>query len=284
MIIHYLQLIRIPGIFTAFSNIFLGYFIVNPDSVDWSIIAPLISTSGFLFLSGMTLNDYFDYKVDRIERPQRPLPSGKISRKTALYLGIIFLVSANLSSLLVGFETIIIVLLMSFLILAYDVKLKQITIIGILFLGSIRYLNVILGGSSNLNSEIFLFALPIFIFVLGISILAKDEASKPSKKLVNLNLFFILATIVTVILVSIEQTSYITFGFLSVFVLSIFIPYLIFRQKTSKDIQKRVTFQLLGIILLDSTLISIFTEPLYPILISIMYLPAYFIIRKLYVT
>jgi geranylgeranylglycerol-phosphate geranylgeranyltransferase len=34
--------------------------------------------------AGMTLNDYFDYRIDHVNRPDRPIPSGRIERQTAL--------------------------------------------------------------------------------------------------------------------------------------------------------------------------------------------------------
>ena len=78
MIKHYFQLVRFPGIFTTFTNILVGYFFVNSTNIEWLSLAPLLCTSGFLFLAGMSLNDYFDYKIDKLDRPTRPLPSDKI--------------------------------------------------------------------------------------------------------------------------------------------------------------------------------------------------------------
>jgi len=37
---------------------------------------------------GNTVNDYFDYEIDRINRPERPLPRGAMSRKTAFWYAI----------------------------------------------------------------------------------------------------------------------------------------------------------------------------------------------------
>jgi geranylgeranylglycerol-phosphate geranylgeranyltransferase len=46
-------------------------------------------------------NDYFDYEVDKISHPKRPLPSGVFKRLTGIYMGLIFFViSLVLSSLI----------------------------------------------------------------------------------------------------------------------------------------------------------------------------------------
>ncbi|MFQ6010379.1 MAG: UbiA family prenyltransferase [Candidatus Aenigmatarchaeota archaeon] len=53
--------------------------------------------------AGMVVNDYFDYNIDRINRPKRPLPSGRMSRKSAkLYAGALYLVSNLLAIFLLN--------------------------------------------------------------------------------------------------------------------------------------------------------------------------------------
>ena len=195
MIKSYLQLVRIPGIFTAFTNILLGFFVVQETTIEWFALGPLLATSGFLFLAGMALNDYFDYSTDKKERPERPLPSGKIAKKAALYCGIVFLVAANLFSLMVGLESFLVSVIMTVLILSYDIKSKNIRVVGILNLSSIRFFNVILGSTAvTFNPEIIKFAIPIAIFVAGISILAKTETTYLRKTQI-LNLVFIFSTL-----------------------------------------------------------------------------------------
>ena len=67
-------------------------------------------------MAGMILNDYFDYSIDKKERPFRPLPSKLISQKFALYLEIIFLVIANISASFGGLQTLLVSLILTTLI------------------------------------------------------------------------------------------------------------------------------------------------------------------------
>ena len=77
----WLQLMRLPTVFTALSNILCGFLITHPLKVDelplqkelWLLLG---STIG-LYLGGMVLNDVFDAKLDAVERPERPIPSGR---------------------------------------------------------------------------------------------------------------------------------------------------------------------------------------------------------------
>jgi len=279
----YLELVRIPGIFTAFTNILLGFFISQSTTVDWFSLLPLLVTSGFLFLAGMALNDYFDYKIDVRERPNKPLPSGKISKKFALYIGFSFLIIANIISSFVGFEAVIITIIMTILILAYDIKLKSIPIVGIINLSSIRFANVILGGSAViLNQELFIVAIPIGIFISAISIFAKIERSKYSKNIEILNVVLIIITIISVVIIT-HNGNFIHYVFLILFIVSIFIPFFVYRGKTSKYMQKKISY-LLSIIILDAIIISAFSDISFGIFTILLYVPAYFILRQIYLT
>ncbi|MCE9617851.1 MAG: UbiA family prenyltransferase [Nitrosarchaeum sp.] len=275
---------RFPGIFTALSNVFLGFFIYSEFVGDWFVLFPLLTISGFLFLAGMTLNDYFDYNIDKNERPGRPLPLGKISRKTALCLGLALLAAANISAFFVGFQAVIISVIMTILIFAYDIKLKNIKILGILNLSSIRFLNVILGSSTVIfNFEIIWVSIPIAIFVAGISILAKTESYGYSRKAKIANLILVLFTIVYVVILT-HDMGFTHWLILGIFVVVSYIPWMIFTEKSPKTTQKIVTIQLLSIPILDGILVMAFSNIIFAIVTISMIFPAYIILRKLYLT
>ena len=285
MIKQYLQLVRISGIFTAFSNILLGFFLVSEPVPNFSYLIPLLSTSGFLFMGGMVLNDYFDYDTDKKERPHRPLPSNSISRKSALYLGLSFLIFANASAAFVGIQTLIISLIMTILIISYDFGLKKIDALGIIVLSMIRILNVILGTSIEpFNSQILYFTIPIGIYVAGISILAKTETSSFHTKTKIVNFAFILITFGYVLALILNEFNSISIILLGLLTTSIFGSYLLNKENTPIAIQKKVTFQLLGIILLDATLVSIVSDIIVTLIIVSLYVPAYLITKKMYFT
>src|SRR5438552_6585860 len=83
----YAQLLRLPNVFTAFADILLGTLAVGTLLARPFDSLLLMLASGCLYCGGMVWNDYFDFAEDKRERPFRPLPSGKISRRTADWLG-----------------------------------------------------------------------------------------------------------------------------------------------------------------------------------------------------
>ena len=275
----YLQLVRLPGIFTAFSNVLIGYFFSFSFNSEVIFLPYLLATSGMLFCSGMIFNDYFDYNLDKKERSFRPLPSGKISKQNALLIGFIFLILANISAFFLGFDSLIISLILSCMILFYNLKLKSISFLGILNLSVIRMLNILLGFSIiGISFEFIQYLFPLGIFIVGISVLAKNEIKS------NLVIYKKLNKIITIITITSVSILVITnFQFESLLFLGLF-SFLSVYSLFFKKIQNQITFQLLLIILLDSILISFFVPLQFSILVSLLILPAYVISKKLYLT
>ena len=89
----YLQLFRLPNVFTAIADVLMGYLLVHRvlEPSDTFPLLLLVLASSLIYTAGMVLNDVFDYQVDCQERPQRPLPSGRISLGRARLLGLLML-------------------------------------------------------------------------------------------------------------------------------------------------------------------------------------------------
>src|SRR5690606_3522182 len=90
-----LILMRPPNLPTAAADIITGAAIVGFFAFNWSLLPQdiivnlllLILASVCLYAGGVVLNDVFDLKIDTEERPDRPIPSGVVSLKTASRLG-----------------------------------------------------------------------------------------------------------------------------------------------------------------------------------------------------
>ena len=99
-----------------------------------------------IYAAGIVLNDPFDLEIDRVERPGRPLPSGRVSRRFAAWLGVASWRSAWPGGAeRLGGEPVVAALLAA-CVLAYDAGLKH-TVLGPQVMGACRGLNVLLGMS-----------------------------------------------------------------------------------------------------------------------------------------
>ena len=85
----WMQLVRLPTVFTALADILLGTQLVVPAEATTSprALGLLLVASAGLYLAGMVFNDVFDRHRDAVERPGRPLPSGRITLSSAVTLG-----------------------------------------------------------------------------------------------------------------------------------------------------------------------------------------------------
>ena len=84
------ELLRLPNVFTAVADVAMGFLITHAAGASagrWYEFALLAIASCGMYLAGMVLNDVFDVAVDAQERPQRPIPSGRITRSTAARFG-----------------------------------------------------------------------------------------------------------------------------------------------------------------------------------------------------
>ncbi len=136
------------------ASISVPIVLVTLYGLDTSLWPSLVTTLlGMIVVSSFTaggniLNDYIDRKVDRINHPNRPIPSGKISPKNALILsGIMFIVSLLLSLFLPHTLPKLIVVFASILMISYEVKLKKMGLSGNITIATLTGLLFVFSGS-----------------------------------------------------------------------------------------------------------------------------------------
>lgn len=184
MLGQYLLLIRAPNLFTVPSNILSGYFATTLlGDANIAQLLLLIFSSIFLYVAGIILNDYFDINVDRKERPNRPLASGQITKRSALLIATSSIVAGNVLSWSVSWNSFIISFCLTIVIFIYNYWLKRNRAGNPLTMGSARFLNVLLGGSSALglvtkmDLTLVFIGYCLFLYTASISLLSLKEVS-----------------------------------------------------------------------------------------------------------
>lgn len=192
----YAQLVRLPNVPSALADIALGALAVGALPRLWLPFLCLCATSACLYMAGMVYNDIFDVDEDRRERPDRPIPSGRVSLAEAKRLGLALLAGgvafAGLATWLLaqqpggGFaaKPVVVAALLVAAIFAYDGWLKQ-TDIGPVSMGLCRFLNVLLGLSLHVGNFQFAhyhLALVVGLYIVGVTWLAKTEARTSNTK------------------------------------------------------------------------------------------------------
>ena len=143
--IAYVELLRPLNGLIAFGSVFLGAIFASGSFVSSTLI---VAISAFLVLSaGNTINDFCDYRIDAINKPSRPIPSGYVQRQQALGLSIVLLLMGLSLGVLTGnIYAIIIVTIVSMTLLLYAVWLKKTPLIGNVAIGILTGLTFIAGG------------------------------------------------------------------------------------------------------------------------------------------
>lgn len=292
----YLLLIRLPNLFTLPSNILVGFAIASALTLTFTSFVQvllLVTISIFLYCVGLVLNDLFDYNIDKKERPDRPLASGKISRKVAIVLVTIFSVIALSLSLLVSVPTFGISLVLIALIFWYDKYLKN-TQAGPFTIAAARVMNVMLGTSASLNAidsfpqfVILVFVLTItFVYVSLIGFISKYEVQGFSE---NIKLYLI-PVIIAGIISSIMLFAFIGFfKYESLIILGLFLFIMVkavyrIQKKDSIGIQQCIQKMIMSIIVLDSTYLSGLRGLEVGLAVLLLIAPLLILSRKMYMT
>ncbi len=117
--------------------------------ITWKFNIDVLMASIIVFMAtgaGNTINDYFDYEIDAINRPERPIPSGRVSRRAAGVYSLVLFVFASVLGFCLGLLPGIIVVGSSLLMIYYAYTLKRKCIIGNLAISFLTGLSFIFGG------------------------------------------------------------------------------------------------------------------------------------------
>jgi len=108
-----------------------SFFIVR-NNFEISYYEVLFLSLGLFFLVcfANAHNDIIDFEIDKINRPKRPLPSGKISIKAAYRLLGVLLFFTMIFSLLAGLKFAFLFLIAASLCFAYNKLLKGLPLVG----------------------------------------------------------------------------------------------------------------------------------------------------------
>ena len=139
---------------------------------EWFNIFLAVIATALVSSSANAWNDYLDIEVDRINQPDRPLPSGMITPRAAKWFSFIL---AGLSIFVVSFinlPSLIIVIGANLLLYIYSWKLKSTVLLGNLCVAFIAAMSAVAGGVAAGNPQpTFWLFLVIFVAILGREVL-----------------------------------------------------------------------------------------------------------------
>jgi geranylgeranylglycerol-phosphate geranylgeranyltransferase len=96
--------------------------------------------------AGNSINDYFDYKIDAINKPERPIPSGRISLNKAGFYSLALLSIGTILAFILGLLPGLIALSTALLMIYYAYSLKKKFLIGNIVISFLTGLTFVFGG------------------------------------------------------------------------------------------------------------------------------------------
>lgn len=191
-IIVFLKFVRIENSIISLFTVFVYSFLTFGE-VKEPITLLILSTITMLSLSaGNIINDIFDIKIDRINRPERPLPSGIISVQSAKYMYSFFTLIALMLSLYFNEFVILLVLFNTILLFLYSHYFKQKILIGNFTVSYLTMSVLILCGFAFDNFNQIILPCLFAFFANFMRELVKDLEDADGDKALNLQTFALM--------------------------------------------------------------------------------------------
>jgi geranylgeranylglycerol-phosphate geranylgeranyltransferase len=147
--------------------VYSGYYLSGGRGVGtvmWSVVFAAVVT-GF----GNLINDYFDADIDRVNKPRRPLPSGRLSRRyvawvygvgTVISSGVMIVtLAAPIAALMIAWEA---------LLFLYAASAKRVVLFGNVLISAVCASAFVVGTLITGVRDIIVFPVCFaFVFVMG---------------------------------------------------------------------------------------------------------------------
>lgn len=124
--------------------------------------------------AGLYLSDFLDRKLDAIQKPHRPIPSGRIKPYEAISVGAVLAITGLVLSFLLPVYNIFMVFVVAFLVFSYAKLTKSRGILGNINRGAVTVAAFFFGVfATGISIE----SIPVYILLLGFVFLFHDTNS-----------------------------------------------------------------------------------------------------------
>jgi geranylgeranylglycerol-phosphate geranylgeranyltransferase len=174
--ISYIELLRPLNCLMALIGTFIGGFLVFGGNFESVLSMPLglALISAFLITgAGNAINDYIDLESDKADKPKRPIPSGKVSKNSALILSTAFFIAGISIAGFINWLTFAIALINSALLVVYSHSLQNKILIGNIVIGYLVGSLFLFGGAAMGN-----IGLPLVLMFLAMLVTISREIVK----------------------------------------------------------------------------------------------------------
>ena len=173
----WLVLLRVGTLFSPAADVLAGAAIAGLtwDGDQTATVPRAMLASVLVYAAGMVLNDHADRAEDAVQRPERPIPSGRIRPWQALAFGLVLLGGAIAVSSVRPLHG-----LLAVLVLGYDYVAKRRIELAAPTMGTLRALNLATGaavvlGSFPTSATVWTVAGGYFAYIVALTVLGNFE-------------------------------------------------------------------------------------------------------------
>ena len=266
----YLRLMRPANILTAIADVlagiaisgFLGSEVVNYLDHLLPVICLCLATIG-LYGGGVVFNDVMDAKLDKVERPERPIPGGVISLTQAIVLGSYLLLVGILAAFTVARITGFIALSITVCALIYNKWGKHLSW-GPFNMGLCRGLNLLMGISimqPALTKFWWLGIIPV-IYIAAVTYISRGEVHGGNTRTLKFSAIcyaFVYGTMLA--LAAINGNIWKALPFIILFIIMINRPlFIAMKTPTGPNIGKAVKGGIIALIAMNAAWVAAFSS------------------------
>lgn len=259
----WIQIIRPSNVLTAISDVLAGVALaclfLQQDLPPNNPLIWITISSMLLYTGGIVFNDVFDAALDKVERPERPIPSGRIKKSAASVLGTLAFAIGCFLAYQVNMTAFYVSLAIVLMCLLYNGKAKHHFLAGPIVMGACRGLNLLLGMAvlPDALSYWYIAIIPI-IYIASVTNISRGEVygSNKTALLVSIGLYSIV--ILTLLYFTYSSKNYLALVFILLFSVMIGSPVSkALKTLQPQDVRKAVKFGVLALILMNASWIAI---------------------------
>jgi 4-hydroxybenzoate polyprenyltransferase len=282
-----LELLRPANVATALGDVLAGFAVAGlhaPRLLPW-----LLLSTACLYGGGVVLNDVFDRNLDRRERPERPIPSGRVPVPAAAGFGALLLAVGVIAAARVTTEAAAIAAAIAALVLAYDSWGKRYLAVAAVNMGLCRALNLMLGMAAvpaALRTSWWLAVIPL-LYIAAVTILSRGEVHGGDRRVATVALISLSAALAVLTLTAAAAGARAVTALALVLVLTwrVLPPFLEARRTSLPGtIRAAVKRGVLSLVLVDAAIAAAYAGTIYAAAVVVTALMAGWLARRFAVT
>ena len=257
-----IELLRPANVVTAAADVLAGF------AAAGSHVQPWLLASTCCLYGGIVLNDFFDRNLDAVERPERPIPIGRISSSAAATLGFILLAAGIGFASLANAAACLIAAAISGSVLLYDIWGKHQKFFGPVNMGTCRALNLLLGVAAvpaAISTRLPLALLPL-VYIAAVTAVSRGEVRGGKREVAFISLAAICAVIASLILIGLHSP--LALAIVALLAWRVIPPFFrSYREPVPRLIRLAVRAGVLSLVLLNAAIAASFSNILYSLII-----------------